>query len=170
MAINLNILQKANPKITIDGARPQERQKDEFTFRDIKFDLELGEIKQTNEFGIKNNIDVRANDDLEAIEQSIKNILNTTPGEKILNPFLGLDLKQFLFDPITQQTGDTIARAIYSGLGEQEPRITITKVQVTGNVEDESYEIVIAILIPSLNNRGGVVTGNLGADGFKFKN
>ena len=80
------------------------------------------------------------------------------------------DLKQFLFDPITQQTGDTIARAIYAGLGEQEPRITITKVQVTGNVEDESYEIVIAILIPSLNNRGGVVTGNLGADGFKFKN
>ena len=67
MAINLNILQKANPKITIDGDRPQERQKDEFTFRDIKFDLELGEIKQTNEFGIKNNRDVRANDDLEAI-------------------------------------------------------------------------------------------------------
>ena len=170
MAINLDILKKINPKQTIDGARPQERVKDEFVYRDINLDLELGEIKQTNEFGIKNNRDIKSNDDIVAIEQSIKNILNTTPGEKLLNPFLGLDLKQFLFDPISKQTGDSIARAIYAGLGEQEPRIIITKVNVTGIIEQDSYEITIAIQIPSLNNRRGLVTGNLGANGFKFKN
>ena len=39
-----------------------------------------------------------------------------------------------------------------------------------GKPEQESYEVGIAIQIPTLNNRTGLITGNLGADGFKFKN
>ena len=170
MAINLNILAKADPKLREGEQRSQKRDKEEYTFRDIKLDFAIGKLNDTNEQGIKNNSDIQNIDDIAAIEQSVKNILNTSPGEKLLNPYLGLNLKHFLFDPITKQTGDDIARAIYSGLAQQEPRINVTKVQVVGNVSEESYEITIAIEIPSLNNNRGFITGSLSSDGFKFKN
>lgn len=170
MAIELNILQKTNPKASPDNPRPQERVGEDFLFRDVRLDLEKGKLLTKNDSGIKDSRDIASNDDVSAIVQSVKNILNTSPGEKLLNPYLGLDLKHFLFSPITKQTADSIARAIYSGLGQQEPRIDITKVSVIGDADQDSYEVTIAIQIPTLNNRRGSITGNLGADGFKFKN
>jgi len=170
VAIDLNILQKTNPKASPDKPRPQERVDDNFTFRDIRLDFEKGKLLTKNDSGLKDSRDIASNDDVSAIERSVKNILNTSPGDKLLNPYLGLDLRHFLFEPITKQTADSIARAIYTGLGQQESRIEITKVSVIGDQEQDSYEVTIAIQIPTLNNRRGSITGNLGADGFKFKN
>ena len=170
MAIDLNILQKANPRGTVEAPTPQKRVDEDFSYRDIHLDFKLGIMLSSNDSGIKNTRDIASKDDVAAVIQSVQNILNTSPGEKILNPYLGLDLSHFLFSPVTKQTADDIARAVYKGLGVQEPRINITKVSVVGYPEQESYQVVIAIQIPTLNNRKGLITGNLGADGFKFKN
>lgn len=170
MAIDLNILQKANPRGTVSAPRPQKRLDEDFFYRDIHLDLKLGAMISSNDSGIKNTRDIASKDDEAAVVQSVQNILSTTPGEKLLNPYLGLDLRHFLFAPVTKQTADDIARAVYKGLAVQEPRINITKVSVIGYPEQESYQVGIAIQIPTLNNRTGLITGNLGADGFKFKN
>ena len=42
MAIDLNILQKTNPKASPDNPRPQERVGEDFLFRDVRLDLEKG--------------------------------------------------------------------------------------------------------------------------------
>ena len=118
VAIDLNILQKANPRGTIEAPTPQKRIDEDFLYRDIHLDLKIGTMLSNSDSGIKN----------------------------------------------------TRARAVYKGLAAQEPRINITKVSVVGYPEQESYQVVIAIQIPTLNNRTGLITGNLGADGFKFKN
>ena len=170
MAIDLNILQKASPRSTVEAPTPQKRVDEDFFYRDIHLDLKLGTMVSKSDSGIKNTRDIASKDDVAAVMQSVQNILSTSPGEKLLNPYLGLDLRHFLFSPVTKQTADDIARAIYKGLGAQEPRINITKVSVIGKPEQESYEVGIAIQIPTLNNRTGLITGNLGADGFKFKN
>lgn len=170
MAIDLTLLEKRPPVATRGEPNPRVVDEDRFTYRDIRFDLELGKLDSTRDFASKNTTDIASNDNVAAIEQSIQNILGTTPGEKLLNPYLGLDLRHFLFDPITKNTADRIARAVLNGLAQQEPRVTVSNINVAGIIERDEYEITIAILIPNLNNHSAVVVGSLTSNGFKFKN
>ena len=111
--IKLTGLERIKPQTTIEDFSPDVPSNEQYLYKDIKLDLSLGTVRgdlPANK--AKNTTDIEDHRDLDAIIQSVKNIFNTTPGQKLLNPFLGVNLSGYLFEPITTQTGDLIARLI----------------------------------------------------------
>ena len=153
---------------TLNLREDKERtQKSGFKFADVKLDLSIGDI--ITNFPIdqrKVTNDAQMLVDEEAIKQSVSNIFNTIPGQKLLNPYIGLDLKRFLFSPITESTGHDIALAILEGLVEQEPRISVKDISIEGVIAQSTYYISFSILFPMLKNTEIKTSGKLNSTGF----
>ena len=112
--------------------------------------------------------DLKASYDLNAILNSLRNILTTSPGEKILNPLFGLDLRDYLFESVTETKGYFLADDILTGLSIQEDRIEINSIDVVVNPDDQEYIINIDIGVPSLNIPSISLNGVLNNDGYTF--
>jgi len=92
--------------------------------------------------------------DEDSISQSIKSILSTYPGERIMLPTFGSTLKRLLFEPMSQFTADTIETEIESAINKWENRAYISSVDVIANEDDNTYKISIDFII--------IVTGQAG--------
>lgn len=92
--------------------------------------------------------DLKASFDLGAIRNSLQNLFNTLPGQRFLFPDYGLDLYQFLFLPITPQTGQAIGERMLRAIERYEPRIFVRQIQVVARPDTNTYFITIVIEIP----------------------
>lgn len=92
--------------------------------------------------------DLKASFDLGAIRNSLQNLFNTLPGQRFLFPDYGLDLYQFLFLPITPQTGQAIGERMLRAIEKYEPRIFVRQIQVVARPDANTYFITIVIEIP----------------------
>ena len=92
------------------------------------------------------------------IEQSLKLILSTRPGERLTNPKFGCQLHEFVFEPLI---GSTIARmkgAIETAILFYEPRITLNEVEIDTDRElDGIVDIKIEYTIRKINVRSNIV-------------
>jgi phage baseplate assembly protein W len=158
-----------NVKITV--LPKGESQIKEFTYSDIKLDLNTS-YTTINEFAADSEKkDVEISYDLAAIKNSIVNIFTTAPGEKILNPTFGLDLREYLFEPISDQVADRISNQIYSGLIRQEPRISLEQIpEVIPDFDNQSYTINLVVSIPLLSINSVLFSGLLDFNGFYVLN
>jgi phage baseplate assembly protein W len=137
-----------------------------YLYKDLFLDLvpEVYYNKQLNK-----NItlrDVQGSYDLQAIKNSIINIFLTSPGQKILNPLFGLDLRRYLFDPINSSTAYMIKYDIDTKLPEQEPRIELINVEVDAITDAQEYYIAMQINVPSLNAYGITLKSLLNSNGY----
>lgn len=76
------------------------------------------------------------------IRESIRLILMTEPGERIMRPTFGAGLRRFLFEPNLPATHRLIEQRITDALGRWEPRITVDRVDVTADRSDPSQAVV----------------------------
>ncbi len=65
------------------------------------------------------------------VRQSIRLILATEPGERIMRPDFGCGLRRFLMAPNTPGTRASIARAVAASLLQWEPRIVVLGIDVS---------------------------------------
>jgi len=65
------------------------------------------------------------------VRQSIGQILDTEPGERIMLPAFGCGLRRFLMEPNTLTTRSAMERDIEDALNRWEPRIQLVNVAVT---------------------------------------
>jgi phage baseplate assembly protein W len=100
-------------------------------------DLSLG-FRAHPEYG-----DISPVKDLEAIKNSIRNILKTNRGEKPFNPKFGCGLKNYLFEPADGITKASIRDEIMYSLGIQEPRVQVTDVAIEDYPDKNAYAITI---------------------------
>ncbi len=106
--------------------------------------------------------------DIEAIKNSIANALLTSPGEKILSPEFGIDLRRYIFEPVDEFTEEDIKEDIADNLPKFEPRIELEKVEVQGLEEEQQYNIQLQINVPSLNVYGLSLRSVLNSNGYTF--
>jgi phage baseplate assembly protein W len=66
----------------------------------------------------------------EKVRQSIRIILDTEPGERIMRPTFGCGLRRYLMAPNTTATRALIQRDVEQALANFEPRIQTKSVQV----------------------------------------
>ena len=159
MAINLDFLDenKVKDKTTT------------FSYSDLSLDFELSsDINNTPVNRPDSKKDVKLLYDEQAIFQSIRNVFNTIPGQKILNPEFGLDLRRYLFESVSENTGSLIGDAIQR-LPLYEPRVTVEEVNIVGRPSKNDYLIEIKITIPTLNNKDQIVKGILDTEGFRYE-
>jgi phage baseplate assembly protein W len=110
--------------------------------------------------------DVQASYDVQAIKNSIVNAFLTAPGDKILNPTYGIDLKRFLFEPIDDFTTEIIKDDIQTNLPLMEPRITIDNIFIYPDEEENQYDIELQINVPSLGVYGLNIKSRLNSSGY----
>ncbi|MFZ4103039.1 MAG: GPW/gp25 family protein, partial [Sphingobacterium thalpophilum] len=68
--------------------------------------------------------------EIKDIGESIQIILSTTPGERIMQPEFGCDLKRLVFEKIDSSLIASLDHLIYHALLNFEPRITYLKTEV----------------------------------------
>jgi phage baseplate assembly protein W len=79
------------------------------------------------------------------IRESIRVVLMTEPGERMMREEFGCGLRRFLFEPNTVVTRQHIRDAVLRGLTRWEPRITLDDVLVETDSE-ASTEVRVSIL------------------------
>ena len=137
-----------------------------YLYKDLFLDLvpEVYYNKQLNKSVILK--DVQGSYDLQAIKNSIINIFLTSPGQKILNPEFGLDLRRYLFEQVNDFNAFQIQDDINNKLPEMEPRIQLTNVGVRPIPDQHEYFITLQINVPSLNIYGLSLKSLLNNNGY----
>jgi Bacteriophage baseplate protein W len=69
--------------------------------------------------------------DVDDIRQSIRLILETDPGERVMRPDFGAGLRQLLFEPINTHTLVMVQHRVEQALLTWEPRINVDRVTVS---------------------------------------
>ena len=155
------------PAIKIPNIADPKPDESTFKYSDLVLDVALNDLSSPNNFlKPKSSTDIQAAFDELAIKNSLINLFNTTPGEKILSPEFGLNLKRFLFDPLTDMTANIIGQSIYNGITRWEPRVRISNINVKKDIEQRQFEITLTIAIPNLSNRKIKLTGILTKEQF----
>ena len=74
--------------------------KGNYLYKDFSFDLSQA-VSHNSQLNRSEYLkDVAVLYDVEAVKNSIKTAFTTSPGQKILNPTYGVDLNQYIFEPI----------------------------------------------------------------------
>ena len=134
-------------------------------FRDIYLDLSTDSFFTTNRLDAQESArEIRTLVDEAAILQSIRNILTTSPGQKLLNPKFGINIGGLLFEAVTVDQAHFIAEVISKELTRQEPRASFKNVHVVADPDNTQYTVNITAIIPALSQRlinlSGVITSN----------
>jgi len=158
----------ANVKLKSIGVSDKDAQsiKKKYLYKDVLLDLkpEYSYNAQFNKQERLKDIDVLY--DVEAVKNSIVNCFLTIPGQKILNPLFGMDLRSYVFEPVNNYTTELIRHDITDRLPKMEPRITIENVSVEANIDEQQYDIIMQINVPSLDVYGLSLEGKLNNNGY----
>ena len=137
-----------------------------YLYKDLFLDLETS-VYYNPEFNKSSVLkDVQGLFDIPSIKNSIANIFLTSPGQKILNPTFGIDLRRHLFDPVSDFTAFQIKADITNNLTDQEPRIQLENTSVVPDVDRHEYYITLQINVPSLNVYGLSLKSLLNSNGY----
>jgi len=141
-----------------------------YLYKDLSFDLDIN-FTNSGEFEKKTDQkDLKPLYNKNSVLTALKNLFTTSPGEKLLNPTFGLDLRDILFDPISDTRAFILGNRIYDNITTQEPRVTVDNINITGFSDVHEYVITLKLSIPSLNEYGLSLAGILNNDGFTITN
>ena len=85
------------------------------------------------------------------IQQSIRIILGTAPGERVMRPDFGAGLKTLIFEPMNTTTAALAQYNVQRALTQWEPRIDRVTVNVTPQPSTGSLQIGIRYRVRSTN-------------------
>ena len=158
--------------IKIDSVSVTEAEKNalkqNYLYKDLFLDIK-NRVSFNRQLNRKEELkDVQGLFDIESIQNSIANALLTSPGQKILNPEFGIDLRRFIFEPVSPFTQLEIQTDIEERLPGLEPRIELENVEVSANEDQQEYNITLQINIPSLNVYGLSLRSVLNSNGYNF--
>lgn len=91
-----------------------------------------------------------------AVKNSIRQIFTWIPGERIINPEFGSNLRKYLYEPITEENQERIVAEIRQCALRWEPRIIVDRVvkaTTTDDVENNTVKLDIYYRIKGLNDK-----------------
>lgn len=137
-----------------------------YIYKDLFLDLQTA-YSYNNQLNRKESIhDIQALYNVNAVTNSVINCFITSPGQKILNPTFGIDLRRYIFEAITDNTAFFIRQDIERNLPIMEPRIEVLNVSVIADPDNNQYMTQLQINVPTLNVFGLSIKGNLNTTGY----
>jgi len=143
MAVKLDFLQTQAPVNDTQLDVP-------FLYKDLLLDLKIDYTRSPELLKTQEVSDVTAIFDYRSIAQSLNNLFRTLPGQKILNPVYGLDLRKYLFENVSVSVGYIIGLELNDLIPIFEPRVYVTKINVESDAENNQYNIDISYIVPTL--------------------
>lgn len=149
---------------------PKIRKSSVFTYADLHLDL-LTNRPVSDAFNARpQHEDLQADFDIAAVRTSIINLFLTAPGEKILNPAYGMDLRVYLFEPVSVTIAGVISDVITTNVRIYEPRVQLTKLEVIPDPENQQYTINMFMNIPLLRVNQFIIKTHLNSQGYAVFN
>lgn len=94
----------------------------------------------------------------EDIDRSIRMVLSTAPGERLMRPEFGCRIWELLFEPINANTLGLMAQAVRDAVRQWEPRAELDDVVVEPDPNDTSHvHIRVAYRLRTTNDRRNLV-------------
>ena len=92
------------------------------------------------------------------IDSSIRMILTTAPGERLMRPAFGCKIWELLFEPINANTLGLMGEAVKEAVGRWEPRVTLEDVRLDPSGQ-HAGEVLIEIdyVVRATNDRRNLV-------------
>ena len=87
--------------------------------------------------------DLNAKLDVNAVKQSIKNLILTQPGERPFHPEIGSNIRGLLFEPMTELTSHFMQVKIAEILNQFEPRISVSNIIINNQEDRNAYSVSI---------------------------
>ena len=78
-----------------------------------------------------------------AIKRSVRNLVQTIPGERFFQPLLGSDVHSSLFDFVDFATAGVIEKQILTTIQNFEPRVGNVKVQVEPESDVNTFSVTV---------------------------
>lgn len=91
--------------------------------------------------------DLAAKKDEEAVKESIKNLILTDKGERLMQPYLGGNIRALLFENITPAVTKMIQEQIRTTIETYEPRASLIDVNVLSSIDENKVEVGIYFYI-----------------------
>ena len=86
-----------------------------------------------------------------AIARAVRNIVSTTPGEKLFDPDFGSSVGEILFENVDDITAVSIKDEIRSSLTNYEPRVELINVTVDPNFDENQFDVRITYRIVGID-------------------
>lgn len=119
----VNLITQRTKKITI--------------YTDFKKNLEVSPVSD----------DLTVFKDEDAVKESIKNLLLTDRGERLMQPNVGGNIRAMLFENITPGVLTMIEDQVRTTIDLYEPRAEVIDVVVTSNIDDNVVKIQVQFYI-----------------------
>lgn len=104
------------------------------------FDINLGKAR---------NGDIKTMYEVDAIKNSLINIMSTMQGQRrMLNEF-ALPIYGLLFEPMDKQTANSLGSAMLSAIDKWEDRIKVEHLKIIANYEDQTYDVTLTFSVNS---------------------
>ncbi len=94
---------------------------------------------------------------IDNIEQSIRAILSTKPGERLYHKDFGVDLSALIFEPQSNATLKSVEEKIISGLMQFQTMIIVDSVNFELNATEGLINVDVSFTIRTTNTRGNYV-------------
>ena len=86
-----------------------------------------------------------------AIARAVRNIVLTTPGEKLFDPDFGSSVSEILFENVDDITAVSIQDEIRSCVNNYEPRVDLINVDVDPNFDENQFDVKITYRIVGID-------------------
>jgi len=94
--------------------------------------------------------DITKDEEFDAIENSLQNILATLKGERRMLPGFAANIWQMLFEPVDDTTARRIGSDILQAVEVWDDRVTVDNINVNANYDKNQYDIKVRVSIKDL--------------------
>jgi phage baseplate assembly protein W len=88
-------------------------------------------------------------EDKELIQNDLLQLLLTVPGERVMRPSFGVNLRNFVFEDLTDIALEILRDELQNKIAEYERRIKVRRIDVIGDTDRLGVQITIAYTINS---------------------
>jgi|TARA_Y100000401_G_C8278373_1_gene202071 phage baseplate assembly protein W len=97
-----------------------------------------------------NTKDVIVKKDIEAVKQSVRNLILTNHYERPFHPEIGSNVTAILFEPMNPITANSLTRVIEEVIVNFEPRARLVSVDARPNLARNAYEVTISFYVRNI--------------------
>jgi phage baseplate assembly protein W len=97
-----------------------------------------------------NTKDITRKTDIEAVKQSVKNLVLTNHYERPFHPEIGSNVTDILFEPMTPLTAGLLTKQISEVINNFEPRARLVSVNANPRIDRNEYEVTINFYVVNI--------------------
>lgn len=142
------------------------------TFRDVSMPLKVETTTTFSKGGFttesREHQDIQQLTDIPAIINAFTTLLMTRKGGRPLVPRMGLDLREYIGEPIDDDIKVFIEEDIREQIKQYEPRVVVQNVIIESDVDDNSLKIEMRCGFPNLQGQYKDILITVKGDGSVF--